>query len=286
MGLQFTEKPSGDSTAFAFPLNGHPVTLFSQANSLQLSACVADHFDPMKANQWNRQHFSTGVRLDQQGCAALRAEVRFGGRVTNEMIEEFIREFFTGVTIFARFVAVPPPAPMTPSAPSPIGPMEWSQLGQNTKSGPPPDAPRSVPGLLPINRNISLKYDADRWKPAAPQNDAQFALAHKSGGGQALVIAERIAVPRGSVQDVALANAQSVDPAAQIVFQQQRRINGEDFRFLKMEAEVNSVPMAYWGCFYGGQYGTVQVVAYAPKAHLPEYEKDFMDLLNGLTVSK
>ena len=83
-----------------------------------------------------------------------------------------------------------------------------------------------------------------------------------------------------------MANAQSVDPKARIVFRQQRRVNGVDVRFLKIEAFVNAVPMAYWGCFYGGEYGTVQVVTYTAKAQLPAYEKDFMDLFDGLMVSK
>jgi hypothetical protein len=298
MGFEFTEKSSDDdSTAFAFQLNGHAVTLRSQEKSFRLSACVVDHSDPMKANQWNREHFSSGVYLDDQGRAGLRADVKFGGRFTNEMIEEFIRAFLTDVTICAKFLTESPPAPDTtatpPAAapadgsPSPIGPMEWSQLGQNTKSVPPwPDADRSVAGLLKINRNISLKYDPDRWKLTGPDNDRGFVLTHTSGDVHALVIAERIAVPRSSVDDVALANAQSVDPKARIAFRQQRRINGVDVRFLKIEADVNGVPMVYWGCFYGGEYGTVQVVTYTEKALLPGYEKEFTDFLNGLMVSK
>jgi hypothetical protein len=297
MGFPFTEKSSDESTVFAFHLNGHIVNLLSQTKSIQLSACFDDPVDLMKANQWNRQHFSTGVRRDEQGCASLVSDVKFGGRVTNEMIEEFIGQFFTDVTIYAKFVIELPPDPNTPSAspgagaadrsPSPIGPMEWSQLGQNTKSVPPwRDVARSVPGLLKINRNISLKYDPDRWRQTEPNNDGQLALAHSSGDGHALVIAERIAVPRGSVEDVALANAQSVDPKAKIVFRQQRRVNGVDVRFLKIEADVNAVPMVYWGCFYGGEYGTVQVVTYTAKTLLPEYEKEFMDFLNGFMVSK
>jgi hypothetical protein len=297
MGLEFTEKSSDDSAAFAFPLNGRTVTLLSRVKGFHLSACFENHFAPMKANQWNREHFSTGVYLDEQGCAALRADVNFGGSITDEMIEEFIGGFFTDMTIYAKFLTESPPAPDTPSAPppagpadrptSPIGPMEWSQLGQNTKSAPPwTEAATPVPGLLNINRNISLKYDPDRWTQTEPDNDGHLVLVHSSGGGHAVVIAERIAVSRSSVEDIALANAQSVDPQARIVFRGQRRVNGVDVRFLKIEAEVNAVPMAYWGCFYGGEYGTVQVVAYTAKTLLSEYEKDFMDLLNGLMVSK
>jgi len=297
MGIQFTEKSSDESTAFAFHLNGHGVTLLSHVTSIQLSACFEGEVVPIKANQWDREHFSTRVYFDEQGCHSLVAEASFGGRVTNEMLEEYIRGFLTDVTIYAKFVTELPPDPKTASAPpaagpadrsmSPIGPMEWSQLGQNAKSVPPwRDASSSVPGLLKINRNISLRYDPDLWSQTASDDDGHLALAHSSGDAHVLVIAERIAVPRGSVEDVALENAQSVDPNAKIVSRPQRRINGVDVRFLKIEAEVNGVPMVYWGCFYSGEYGTVQIVTYTAKALLPEYEKEFMDFLNGFMVSK
>jgi hypothetical protein len=297
LGFQFTENSSGDAATFAFPVNGHRIALLSHAKIIQLSTCFEDHFDPMKANQWNREHFSTRAYLDEQGCASLAADANFGVRVTDEMIEEFIGEFLTAATIHARFVTVLPPAPNTPSAgpaagpadptTSPIAPMEWSQLGQNARIVPPaPGAAKSIPGLLKINRNISVKYDPDQWKQTAPGSHGQLALSHSSGDAHALVIAEPIAVSHGSVEDVALANAQSVDPKARIVFRQQRRINGVDVRFLKMEVDVNAVPMVYWGCFYGGEYGTVQVVTYTAKTLLREHEKNFMDFLNGFIVSK
>jgi len=297
MGLEFTEHASGDSTALVFQLNGRVVTLLTHERGFQLSACIGDQVAPLKENQWNREHFSTRAFRDEQGCDSLEADVKFGGLATKEMVEELIREYLTDVTIYARFVTELPPGSDTASAApaagpadrlkSPIGPMEWTQLGQNTKRVPPsPQAAVSASGLLKINRYISLRYDPDRWRPAAPENKGQLALLHSSGEAHALVIAERIAVSRGSVEDVALANAQSADPRAKIVYRQQRRINGADVRFVKIEAEVNEVPMVYWGYFYGGEYGTVQVVTYTEKDLLPKYEKEFLELLEGFTIPK
>lgn len=148
-----------------------------------------------------------------------------------------------------------------------------------------PDA-TSVPGLLKINRNISLKYDPDLWKQAGPHNDREFGLLLSSGNGHALVIAEPIAVPLDSIQDVALANAPAVDPNAKVVFRDKRRVHGADLYFLKIEANVDTVPMLYCGYVYAGENGTVQVVAYTAKTVWPEHEKEFMDFLNGLVVSK
>jgi hypothetical protein len=300
MGIEFTQE-SSDSTAFAFQLNRHIVTLLNRVKSMQLSACVKDDVDLLKANHWNQDHFFTAVRLDQNGCAALRSEVGFSGGVTNEMIVAFIRQFCTDVTIYAKFVSDPQPDSSTPAppgadapqadrSPSPIATMAWSQVGQQTKPAASAGAERpgttSVPGLLKINRNVSLKYDPGLWKQAAPHNDGEFVLLHSSGDGHALVIAEPVAVPLDSLQDVALANAQAVDPDAKFVFRDKRKVNGAVLHFLKIQANVNAVPMVYSGYFYAGENGTVQVVTYTAKTLLPQYEKDFMDLLDGLVISK
>lgn len=299
MGFEFTENSSGDAIAFAFPLNGRNVTLLNHVSSMRLSACFAGVVDLMKRNQWNREHFSTGAYFDEQGCTSLQADVNFSGGVTNEMIKEFVSAFCTDVAIFARLVAQVRPAPNTPSASaatgaqlldrdtSPIGTMAWTQLAPYAKSAPAwPGTIASRPGSLKINRNISLRYDPGQWRQKVSHNRGQFAFSRSSGAGHALVIAERIAIPLSSVQDVALANAQLVDPHAKIVFRNKRRVNGFIVWFLKIEADVDTVPMVYCGYFYGGENGTVQVVTYTEKSRFPEYEKGFMDFLNGLVVSR
>ncbi|MBZ5575369.1 MAG: YbjN domain-containing protein [Acidobacteriia bacterium] len=162
-----------------FHLNSRSVTVLNRRNGIHLSACFGVGVDLLKQNQWNREHFSTGAYLDDQGCNALRSDVTFGGGATNRMIEEFVRQFCTDVAIFAKVVAQPPSGPNTPSASpaavvslsnrprSPIGPMAWSQSPPYAKHAPPlPGAASSVPGLLKINPKISLRYDASvlhRW---------------------------------------------------------------------------------------------------------------------------
>jgi hypothetical protein len=151
---------------------------------------------------------------------------------------------------------------------------------------PGPGATGSVPGLLKIDSKVSLKYDPEQWRPAASDVGGQFAFSHSSAGGHALVIVERTAVPLDAVEDVALSNAQAVDPHARVVFRNRNWVNGVAFRFLKIEATVGTIPMDYWGYFYVGEGCTVQVITYTEKSQLPEHERGFMDFLNGLTVSR
>ncbi len=281
MRLEFTEKTSDNSAAFDFQLNGHQVTLLNHIKDMQLSACFDVSIALMKINrmlkmnQWNQQHFSTRAYRDELGCASLGANMGFAGGVTKAMIEDYIREFSTSVTVFARFVAA-----------SPVATMAWSQSREDTRSAPPwPSATTSVPGLLRINPNITLRYDPEKWKQTPSHEAGHFALSHSSAKGHALIIAEPIAVPLYSTQDVALANAQAVDPSAKVVFRDQRKVNGVVLRILKIEAEVDAVPMVYWGYYYADPNSTVQVVTYTEKALLPEHEDDFREFLNGLAVS-
>jgi hypothetical protein len=309
MRLEFTENPSDDSATFDFQLNGHQVTLLNHIQDMRLSACfdriISDPPDApenvpalLKLNRWNREHFSTAVYRDEHGCASLRASIGFAGGMTKAMIEEYIRQFSTAVTVFGRVIELTPAANTPSSTPatailpavdrpaSPVATMAWSQPRADMSNAPPsPSATGSVPGLLRIKRNIALRYDPGKWKQIPSRDTGQFALSNSSTDGRVLVIGEDIAVPLDSVEDVALANAQFADPSARVVFRGKRRVNGVVLCFLKIEAEVNTVPMVYLGYYYAGQNSTVQVVAYTTKALLPKSENDFMELLNGLTVS-
>ena len=223
--------------------------VLNKIKGLSLSACFDGGFEPMKANQWNREHFSTRAYLGETGCGSLGSDVSFGGGSTNQMIEDFVRQFCTDLVVFARFLANSPAGIQSLDRPaSPIATMAWSQVGLPTKRVPPWAEPtRSVPGLLQIASKVSLKYDPDQWTPAAPHVDGQFAFSHSSGGGHALVLSERTAVPLGSVEDVVLANAQAVDPHARVVFRNRSWAKGVTFSFLKIEATVGTTPMGLLG---------------------------------------
>jgi hypothetical protein len=297
VAFDFTEDSSGDSTVFAINLDGHVVTVRNWATGLSLSTCYEGGLDPMKGNQWNRQHFSTRAYINEKGCGSLGSDVSFGGGATNQMIQDFVRRFCTDVAVFARFLGNAPAGPDAATVPLagaqsvdqlplPIGAMAWSQLGPYTKRTPPVRATESVPGLLKLDPKVSLEYDPHLWRPTASDADGQFTFSHSSGGARALVISEPTAVPLDAVEDVALANAQSVDPQAKVVFRHRSWNNGVAFWFLKIKATVGTIPMAYWGYFYVGEGGTVQVITYAEQSRLAEYEQDFMGFLNGLSVSK
>jgi hypothetical protein len=298
MGFEVTEDASGEGTVFSFPAAGHTVRVVNLGKGFSVSACFQGAFEPMKANQWNRQHFSTRTQRGEEGCALLESDVTFGGGSTNQEIGEFVRQFCTNVVIFDRFVAKPP-ADSTARLPvgagrkpgdglaAPIAAMGWSQAEPFAKRATTePHTTSPAPGHLTINAKVSLKYDASRWKVAGRRSERQLLLSDASGRGHALVIWEPMAVPIDAVEDLALANAQSADPQATVVFRHRRWVNGVAYWFLKMEATVETIPTVYWGYFHVSEGGTVQVVAYTEKSRLPEYEQAFTEFLNGVTFTK
>jgi hypothetical protein len=113
-----------------------------------------------------------------------------------------------------------------------------------------------------------------------------FLFRYSEGDGFALVIAERLEVPLDLLPDWVLANAQAKDPNARIVFKEKRHVHGVDVWFIKMEAEANGIPFVYLNYDYGGKAGTVQVMTYTGRKLFGEFEKDFLDFLNGLSVSE
>jgi hypothetical protein len=309
MALDFTEDSSAEPATFTIHLAGHAISVLNRATGLKFSTCLdqsagasrsgklppgvspedlppgitpADLNTALKANQWNREHFSTSIYLDERRNNCLRAEVSYGGGATDTEIRNFVHGFCTGVAVFTRFLAAPQDHPG-----SPIGPMAWSQLGPFAKPATPSAPPAaSLPGLLQIQANVSLQYDPRQWKPASSPSPGRFALTHTSGAAHVLIISERTAVPIDAVQDVVLQNAQSFDPHAAIAFRNRPWVKGVVSLHLKMEATAGDVPMIYWTRAYTGEAGTVQVAAYTEKARLPSFEQPIADLLNGLTIKQ
>jgi hypothetical protein len=101
-----------------------------------------------------------------------------------------------------------------------------------------------------------------------------------------MIIAERLSIPLDSLPDIALSNAKDADPNAKIVLREKRSVGGVDVWFLKLASTSNGIPLIYYGYYYGGKAGTVQVLAYTGANLITEYDKDFLEFLNGLRVSE
>ena len=132
---------------------------------------------------------------------------------------------------------------------------------------------------------MAIDFDQAKWKDGKVE-DGRYSLNHTSGSAFAFVIAEPVVVDLDSLPGIALSHAQASDPSAKIVLREKRVVNGIEVWCLKMEFKTNAIPFEYYGYYFGGKAGTVQIVTCARKGLAREYESDFQEFLNGFRLIK
>lgn len=133
-----------------------------------------------------------------------------------------------------------------------------------------------------------LWYNPTKWqKPKADKNEsAEFELTHSSGDLNAMVIAERLAMPLENLKAMALENAKSVAPDAKIVSKEEREVNGVKILNVRIDGTVSGVPFTYYSYYWTGKAGILQLVTFTGQNLFDEYKQDATDLLNGLVITK
>jgi len=62
------------------------------------------------------------------------------------------------------------------------------------------------------------------------------------------------------------------------------QVNGAEVLMLRLEGTIQGIAFTYFGYYFGGPAGSVQVVTYTGQNLFKEFRPDFEDLLNGLKV--
>uniref|UniRef100_Q023U8 Uncharacterized protein n=1 Tax=Solibacter usitatus (strain Ellin6076) TaxID=234267 RepID=Q023U8_SOLUE len=142
------------------------------------------------------------------------------------------------------------------------------------------------PGNLFVNPKVSIKYDPAKWNQEKVDEAGSSFFTHSGGDAYVKVLSDRTAPPFDALPEMILTNAQNEDPNAKLVLKEKRKVNGADVWFLKLDREVHHIPMIVSGYYYTGKSGTVLVMTMTGKNQYSKFEKDFMDFLNGLSISE
>jgi hypothetical protein len=129
-----------------------------------------------------------------------------------------------------------------------------------------------------------VSYDARKWQNGKTESPGRYSMEHIKGAGYALIITESIEVPMEALPDIAVGNAKDAAPDAQIVFKEKRVVHGVELYCLKIQGTIKEVPFIYYGYYYSGKGGTIQLLTYTTPPLLGDYEQDFTELLNGLEI--
>ena len=124
------------------------------------------------------------------------------------------------------------------------------------------------------------------WTEMKPINDmveAQF--RHKDGAeALAMVIAERLNVSRDALKNLVVTHLRRIDPKAKFVNEETRIVNGKEVLCMTTEANVQGIPFTYYGYYYAGKTGTVQVITFTGQNLFTDYKSDMEAFLNGLEI--
>ena len=117
-------------------------------------------------------------------------------------------------------------------------------------------------------------------------SDAEFSLKHVSGDAYAIIIAERIQTPISTLRDLVLENAKEAAPDAEIVFEKELLVNGAKFLNLHIKGTAQGIPFIYDGYYWSGKKGNLQVMAFTGQNLFDEFERDIINLLNGVVIKE
>lgn len=161
---------------------------------------------------------------------------------------------------------------------APEASQQVSQAGGYTRSA---AATRTVDILAGSTR---LSYDPARWTQEAGTDRTRMTFQHADGDGYALVIRERLQMSLDALKEIALTNAIQAAPDAKIVFEEPRMVNGTKVLCLIIEGTTSGIAFTYYGYYYSGKSGIVQIVTYTGQNLFEEYKPDFENFLNGFEV--
>lgn len=131
-------------------------------------------------------------------------------------------------------------------------------------------------------------YDPAKWTvtDGAAGEPAEFKFRHSSGDAYALGIVERIGMPFETLRKAALDNAKASAPDAKITLEEPRKVNGREVVAMQIEGTISGIPFKYYGYYWSGKAGSMQLVTFTSQNLFDEVADDFTEFLNGTVITK
>jgi hypothetical protein len=138
-------------------------------------------------------------------------------------------------------------------------------------------------GIDLLRGGMTLFVDPGKWKRTPSEDPTRISFRHSTGEAYGMVVAERLAIPLPRLKEIAVSNAREAAPDVRVTFEEPRRVNQMDVLAMQMEGTIQGVPFTYYGYYFSGPQGSVQLLTYTGSNLFAEYKPEFEDFLNGLT---
>jgi hypothetical protein len=147
--------------------------------------------------------------------------------------------------------------------------------------------PASAQKLFRTDRgNFGIWYDEKKWVAPKKPDEERWLFSLIYGDAYVVVIPEEIKIPVTSLKKFLLERLKgSKASGVKVVFEENRVVNSREVLCLKIDLTLEGIEVRYYGYLYGGEEGTIQVLAYTGQSIFDKYQQELTNFLNGLVVN-
>ncbi len=155
------------------------------------------------------------------------------------------------------------------------------------------------PGKLPFKKadgassvfkskgdKFQVWYNPTKWHQKKSADSDKPTFEHKDGDIYAMILAERFSMTLDALRDLAIQNAQNVAPDVRVTHEEERIVNGKKVLCMSFEGTISGVPFTYFGYYYAGKNGIIQLITYTAQNLFEEYRGEMTEFLNGLKINE
>ena len=129
--------------------------------------------------------------------------------------------------------------------------------------------------------------DKQKWTQSESGNDAtKITFIHQGETSYTMIIGERVRISMEALERAALQNAKKVVPDITLLFKEKRVISGRSVLCMQMTGTVQGRSFMYYGYYYGGPEGTLQVICYTTPELFDQAKADFDELLGSVKIGR
>ena len=132
-----------------------------------------------------------------------------------------------------------------------------------------------------------LWVDDTKWRQNATEPEGGLTFANVTKGGFLVkAIVEDTGAPLSRLRELALTNFKKKGEKVKVVSEEKRIVNGRPVLALQVVATVSGLPVKYFGYYYGGSSGSIQLIGMMLGAAITNDNlEELTKFLNGLEVS-
>ncbi len=131
-----------------------------------------------------------------------------------------------------------------------------------------------------INNNKWIKADLGL------NRESVFEFEHIEGEVKALLLHDKEKINLDELRQIVIDNAKRAARNSKVVFEEKRFVNGQEMLCLRIEGSIDFVPFTYFGYYYAGYIGTLQLTTISSPTVFNDYEFELESFLDGLEVLK